>query len=141
MKLLKILAMASALIAFPMSVLGSEIKVALDSPTDLERSGSYVWAHNFTEALKERGLNAREIPRDAMGGEAEKLDQLSMGLLEVSLSDVNSVARIDPFIFGVRLPYLFDGVSHMDRALIEGDVLSHINENIKHLKAFKTEIR
>ena len=70
MKLLKILAMASALIAFPMSVLGSEIKVALDSPTDLERSGSYVWAHNFTEALKERGLNAREIPRDAMGGEA-----------------------------------------------------------------------
>lgn len=132
MKLLKILAMASALIAFPMSVLGSEIKVALDSPTDLERSGSYVWAHNFTEALKERGLNAREVPRDAMGGEAEKLDQLSMGLLEVSLSDVNSVARIDPFIFGVRLPYLFDGVSHMDQALIEGDVLSHINENIQH---------
>ncbi|WP_010628561.1 TRAP transporter substrate-binding protein [Halomonas sp. KM-1] len=132
MKLLQKLALAGALLALTTTAWSSEIKVALDSPPDLEKSGSYVWAHHFTEALNERGLRARELPRDAVGGEAEKLDQIAMGLLEVSLSDVNSVARIDPFIFGVRLPYLFDGVAHMDRALAEGDVLNRINDDIAH---------
>lgn len=132
MKLLRKLAFATALITLPTAALSNEIKVALDSPPDLEKSGSYVWAHHFTEALNERGMNARELPRDAIGGEAEKLDQIAMGLLEVSLSDVNSVARIDPFIFGVRLPYLFDGVAHMDQALAEGDLLTRINDDIAH---------
>lgn len=132
MKLLQKLALAGALLALTTVAWSSEIKVALDSPPDLEKSGSYVWAHHFTEALNQRGLRARELPRDAVGGEAEKLDQIAMGLLEVSLSDVNSVARIDPFIFGVRLPYLFDGVAHMDRALVEGEVLNRINDDIAH---------
>jgi TRAP-type C4-dicarboxylate transport system substrate-binding protein len=130
MNMIRTFILAAAVAALPTGIFAQEIKIALDSPPDLERSGSYVWAHNFAEALKAAGMEAREIPRDAIGGEAEKLDQLSIGLLEVSLSDVNSVGRIDPFIMGVRLPYIFDDVAHMDRVLAEGDILDFVNERI-----------
>ena len=36
----------------------AQIKVALDSPPDLESSGSYVWAHAFTEHLNANGMAA-----------------------------------------------------------------------------------
>ena len=130
MNMIRTFILAAAVAVLPTGIFAQEIKIALDSPPDLERSGSYVWAHNFAEALKAAGLEAREIPRDAIGGEAEKLDQLSIGLLEVSLSDVNSVGRIDPFIMGVRLPYIFDDVAHMDRVMAEGDILDVVNEGI-----------
>lgn len=108
----------------------AEVKVALDGPTDLERSGSYVWTHAFAERLKEGGIDVRELPRGSVGGEAEKLDQVSMGLIEVSLSDVKSIGKFDPLIYGVRLPYIFDDLAHMDRVLEKGDVIARINEAI-----------
>jgi TRAP-type C4-dicarboxylate transport system substrate-binding protein len=107
-----------------------EVKIALDTPPKLDISGSYVWAYNFGKALKAGGMKVREMPRGSVGGEAEKLDQLSTGLLEVSLSDVKSVAKIHPFIYGLRLPYLFDNVAHMDRALEKGKIIDKINKQI-----------
>lgn len=108
----------------------AEVKIALDTKPDLETSGSYNWAHAFGEALTAAGMEVREMPRGSIGDEAEKLDQLSLGLLEVSLSDVRSVGQIDPFIYGVRLPYIFDDVAHMYRALDQGKVLDRVNEAI-----------
>jgi TRAP-type C4-dicarboxylate transport system substrate-binding protein len=66
-------------------------------------------------------MDVREMPRGSVGNEAEKFDQASTGLLEVSLSDVRAVAQVDPFIYGVRLPYIFDDISHMDRVLAAGN--------------------
>ncbi|MCT7378661.1 TRAP transporter substrate-binding protein [Chelativorans salis] len=105
----------------------AEVKIALDTKPDLETSGSYNWAHAFGSALKDAGMEVREMPRGSVGEEGEKLDQISTGLLEVSLSDVRTVASIEPFIYGVRLPYIFNDVAHMDRALAEGDVFASVN--------------
>ena len=124
----KVAALAAVLLAAGPAQ--AEVKIALDTKPDLETSGSYNWAHAFGEALTAAGMEVREMPRGSIGDEAEKLDQLSLGLLEVSLSDVRSVGQIDPFIYGVRLPYIFDDVDHMYRALDEGKVLDKVNEAI-----------
>ena len=119
---LKALTMA-ALIAMSTSV-SAEVKIALDGKPDLVQSGSYNWSFAFAEALNAGGMETREMPRGSVGNEAEKFDQVSTGLLEVSMSDVRAVAQVDPFIYGVRLPYVFDDISHMDRALAAGDVFT-----------------
>lgn len=108
----------------------AEVKIALDSKPDLATSGSYNWAFAFGNALKEAGMDVREMPRGSVGNEAEKFDQVSTGLLEVSLSDVRAVAQVDPFIYGIRLPYIFSDIAHMDRALAAGDVYTRVNENL-----------
>ncbi|SMX29204.1 2,3-diketo-L-gulonate-binding periplasmic protein YiaO precursor [Pelagimonas phthalicica] len=108
----------------------AEVKIALDSKPDLETSGSYNWAHTFGKVLTEAGMEVREMPRGSVGNEAEKFDQISTGLLEVSLSDVRAVAQVDPFIYGVRLPYIFDDIAHMDRTLDAGKVFDRVNENL-----------
>lgn len=108
----------------------AEVKIALDSKPDLETSGSYNWAYAFGNALKDAGMEVREMPRGSIGNEAEKFDQISTGLLEVSLSDVRAVAQVDPFIYGVRLPYIFDDIAHMDRALEAGKVFDRVNANL-----------
>ncbi|MGP6088440.1 TRAP transporter substrate-binding protein [Antarctobacter jejuensis] len=125
---LKALSLA-ALLAMSTAV-SAEVKIALDSAPDLDTSGSYNWAHAFGAALIEAGIDVRELPRGAVGNEAEKFDQVSTGLLEVSLSDVRAIAQVDPFIYGVRLPYIFDDIDHMDRVLEAGKVLDQVNEKL-----------
>jgi TRAP-type C4-dicarboxylate transport system substrate-binding protein len=127
---MKLMALAFAALMALVSTASAEVKIALDTKPDLETSGSYNWAHAFGNALKEAGMEVRELPRGAVGNEAEKFDQLSTGLLEVSLSDVRAIAQVDPFIYGVRLPYIFDDVAHMDRVLAEGHIFDRVNENI-----------
>ncbi len=109
----------------------AEVKVALDTPPDLEQAGSYVWAHTFVEELKKNGMAAKEFPRGSLGEEAEKLDQVSQGLLEVSMSDVKSAGKIDKLIFGVYLPYMFKDIAHLDRAMKDAGLLDEINARIK----------
>lgn len=112
------------------SAASAEVKIALDSKPDLETSGSYNWAYAFGNALKEAGMDIREMPRGSIGNEAEKFDQISTGLLEISLSDVRAVAQVDPFIYGIRLPYIFDDIAHMDRAMAAGNVYERVNANL-----------
>jgi TRAP-type transport system periplasmic protein len=104
----------------------AEVKVALDSPPSME-SGTYVWAHTFVEYLNANGMEAVEFERGALGGEAEKLDQVSQGLLEVSLSDVKSAGTLDGTIFGLYLPYFFEDATQIDKALREGGMMDRIN--------------
>ena len=108
----------------------AEVKIALDGKPDMEQSGSYNWAFAFGNALKAGGMEPREMPAGSVGKEAEKFDQVSTGLLEVSLSDVRSVAQVDPFIYGVRLPYIFDDAAHMDRAIAAGQVFDRLNKSL-----------
>lgn len=119
----------AALLALSTSV-SAEVKIALDGKPDLEQSGSYNWSFAFAKALNEGGMETREMPVGSVGNEAEKFDQVSTGLLEISMSDVRAIAQVDPFIYGVRLPYIFDDIAHMDRALAAGDVYNRINKNL-----------
>lgn len=125
---LKTLTMAALMVMATSA--SAEVKIALDGKPDLIQSGSYNWSYTFAAALKEGGMDVREMPRGSVGNEAEKFDQVSTGLLEISMSDVRAVAQVDPFIYGVRLPYIFDDIAHMDRALAAGDVYARINKNL-----------
>ncbi|MVA98024.1 C4-dicarboxylate ABC transporter substrate-binding protein [Nitratireductor sp. CAU 1489] len=120
------LALAAAVAVAP-PVLAQTVKVALDSPPDLEQSGTYVWAHAFATYLNENGIEAEEFQRGALGEEAERLDQVSQGLLEVSMSDVKSAGTLDTLIYGVYLPYFFDDLGEVDKALYAGGMLEKIN--------------
>lgn len=106
----------------------AQIKVALDSPPDLQGSGSYVWAHAFVEHLNANGLKAEEFQRGALGGDDELFDQVSQGLLEVSMSPLNITGSLDNLIYGLRLPYFFADIGEVDRALYKGGMLAKVNE-------------
>lgn len=121
-------AVTAMALAFGSPAAAEPVKIALDSPADLEQSGTYVWAHAFGEYLKANGIEAQEFERDALGGEAERLDQVSQGLLEVSMSDVKSAAQLDGTMFGLFMPYFFDSAEQMDKALTEGGMLAKVNE-------------
>ncbi|PTX02715.1 TRAP transporter substrate-binding protein [Pararhodobacter aggregans] len=125
----KILLAASALALFA-SAASAQIKISLDSPPDLEGSGSYVWAHAFSTYLNEHGLAAEEYQRGALGGDDEVFDQVSQGLVEVGLSPLGIVASIDTLIYGLRLPYFFADMAAVDRALYDNGMLAAINEGL-----------
>ncbi len=107
----------------------AQVKIALDSPPDLEGSGSYVWAHAFANHLNENGIEAEEYQRGALGGDDEMFDQVSQGLLEVAMSPLNIVGSLDNLIYGLRLPYFFADMEEVDRALYDGGMLERINES------------
>ncbi|MFZ2100540.1 MAG: TRAP transporter substrate-binding protein [Oricola sp.] len=119
-----------AVLAAAVSIAGAasaQVKIALDSPPDMEGSGSYVWAHTFSTYLNDHGVKAEEFQRGALGGDEELFDQVSQGLLEVSMSPLNIVGSIDKLIFGLRLPYFFASQEEVDHALYEGGMLEKIN--------------
>ena len=118
---------AAAAIALSAHAAAAQIKIALDSPPDLNSSGSYVWAHAFSEYLKAHGMEAEEFQRGALGNDDELFDQVSQGLLEVSMSPLNIVASLDKLIYGLRLPYFFANMEEVDKALYEGGMLAKIN--------------
>ncbi|QFT61157.1 C4-dicarboxylate-binding periplasmic protein precursor (plasmid) [Sulfitobacter sp. THAF37] len=116
--------LVAAALALPAT---AEVKIALDSPPDLEKSGTYMWAHTFGEYLNANGMEAVEYERNSLGEEAERLDQVSQGLLEVSMSDAKSAGTLDATINGAMMPYFFDGMEQLDAALDEGGMLEQIN--------------
>lgn len=127
MKLTKILSASAVALVFALPAV-AEVKIALDSPPDLEKSGTYVWAHTFGKHLNANGIKAEEYERNSLGEEAERLDQVSQGLLEVSMSDAKSAGTLDSTIFGSMMPYFFDDMAQLDKALDEGGMLAKINE-------------
>src|SRR4030042_578103 len=106
----------------------AEVKIALDSPPDLEKSGTYVWAKAFGDHLKANGMAVKEFPRDALGAEEEKLDQVTQGLLEVSMSDLAKAGQLEPSIFEFNLPYIFESTEHMDRAVQKTELFKKVND-------------
>ena len=109
------------------SMAGDEIKLALDCPPDPNLCGTYFWSTTFADHLESKGGKVKLYPRDALGGEAEKLDQVSQGLLEISNSDLAKAGSLDPTIFGFYLPFLFEDMDHFFRTMDNTDLLEKIN--------------
>jgi len=120
----------AAAFAILASAASAEVKVAHDSPPSLKLAGPYVWGHTFAEAIKAGGIAVKEYKRGALGGEAERLDQVSQGLLEVSMSAVQVVGKMDTLIYGAYLPYLYKDLQHFDRAVAQAKVIEKINAQI-----------
>ncbi|UOA19274.1 Sialic acid-binding periplasmic protein SiaP [Sulfitobacter indolifex] len=127
MKLTHVSALSALAMAVSMPA-AAEVKIALDSPPDLEKSGTYVWAHTFGNYLNEHGMDAEEYERNSLGEEAERLDQVSQGLLEVSMSDAKSAGTLNGTVSGASMPYFFDDLDQLDMALDKGGMLARINE-------------
>lgn len=108
----------------------AEVKIALDSPPDPQRSGTFVFASALAEHLKASGTAVRLLPVNTIGGEAERLDQTSQGLLEVNMADLARAAQLEKQMFGFFAPYLFDSVEHFDRTLANSDLLRRMNETM-----------
>jgi TRAP-type C4-dicarboxylate transport system substrate-binding protein len=107
-----------------------EVKIALDSPPDLEKSGTYVWARAFADHLASKQVPVKEYAVNALGNEAERLDQVSQGLLEVSMSDLSRAGQLEPAIMGFMLPFLWENMAHLDRALTTSDLMKGFNEKL-----------
>jgi TRAP-type transport system periplasmic protein len=107
-----------------------EIKIALDSPPDPEKSGTYVFSKAFSDHLIANGMTVKLYPDQALGGEDEKLDQVSQGLLEVSNSFLGKAGQLDPTIYGFNLYYLFDSLDHADKMIANSDIMEKINAGL-----------
>ncbi len=112
------------------AIQAGEVKIALDSPPDLEKSGTYVWARAFADHLASKQVAVKEYAVNALGNEAERLDQVSQGLLEVSMSDLSRAGQIEPAIMGFMLPFLWENMAHLDRALTTSDLMKGFNERL-----------
>jgi len=131
--LVSLIVVTLALFFAASAMAGGEIKLALDSPPDPDQSGTYFWSKTFSEYLESKGMKVKLYPRDALGGEAEKLDQVSQGLLEISNSDLAKAGSLDPTIFGFYLPFLFEDMDHFFKTLNNTDLMTKINAGLtKH---------
>jgi TRAP-type C4-dicarboxylate transport system substrate-binding protein len=108
----------------------AEVKIALDSPPDPKKSGTFVFAHALYEHLKANGVESKELPVNAIGGEAERLDQTTQGLLEVDMADLGRAAQLDKRMFGFIQAYLFESLDHLDRVVEKSDLLARINADM-----------
>ncbi|UCD79187.1 MAG: TRAP transporter substrate-binding protein [Desulfobacterales bacterium] len=131
--LLEVIILTATLSIATSAMAGGEMKLALDCPPDPDKCGTYFWSKTFSDYLETKGQKVKLYPRDALGGEAEKLDQVSQGLLEISNSDLAKAGSLDPTIFGFYLPFLFEDMDHFFRILNNTDLLAKVNAGLtKH---------
>lgn len=114
-------------LVFAAGIAQAEVKLAHDCPPDPKACGTFVWGNTFAEHLRANGIDVTEFDRGALGEEAERMDQVSAGLLEVSMSDTRSAGTLDPFIYGVSLPFLFATHAAFDEADAAHGLLEQIN--------------
>ena len=108
----------------------AEVKIALDSPPDPKRSGTFVFANALSEHLKANKVAVKMLPVNAIGGEAERLDQTTQGLLEINMADLARAGQLDKLIFGFYAPYLFESLDHLDRTVAKSDLMQRINASL-----------
>ena len=108
----------------------AEVKITLDCPPDPQRCGTFVFATALLDHLKASGMAARTLPVNSIGGEAERLDQTSQGLLEVNTADLARAGQLEKQMFGFVAPYLFDSVAHLDRTVANSDLLKRVNDTL-----------
>lgn len=107
-----------------------EVKLALDSRPDKATSGTFVFADALAEALKASGWQMKVLPMGSIGGEAERLDQTSQGLLEINQADFGRAGQINKLAFGFGMPYVFETIEHLDKADAQAKLIDKINEGM-----------
>ncbi len=126
-RILKAAALALTLLAGHAASAAS-VKFVNDSPPDPKKFAGYQWGLTFTGALRDGGFEVEAFARRALGGEAEILDQVSQGLVQVAMANVASPGKLEPLTYGVYLPYFFKDSAELDKALNEGGMLERINQ-------------
>ncbi|KAA2311575.1 TRAP transporter substrate-binding protein [Pseudooceanicola sediminis] len=117
-------------LALTTSVQAQSIAVALDATPDRDTQGSYRYVDNLLTALKAEGWETETFPRDSLGGEDDRLDQVRSGILDVSMSNYAMSYQFVPEMRVMQLPYTFDSSQHVHKFFDESDYLDTVNEKL-----------
>ncbi len=107
------------------------INVALDSNPDREQSGTYRYVDNLFGALAEAGWQTETFPRDTIGGEDERLDQIRAGILDLSMSNYAVATQFVTEMRALQLPYTFENPQHEFSFFTRSDYLDQVNEKLE----------
>ena len=87
-----------------------------------------LWVTNILLFFNKMSLSYTSVVEYYLGSEERYLSPRSyQGLLEVSMSPLGIVGSLDNTIYGLRLPYFFESMAEVDKALYEGGMLEKIN--------------
>jgi TRAP-type C4-dicarboxylate transport system substrate-binding protein len=132
MKRLTILAAGASLAAmfWTGGAAADEIRIAVGCPA-VPACSDWVWADDFANHLTEAGMEAQVYVGGTLGRDAEVVDQLAQGLLQVGLTNFVMIAQVDSDVLGFIAPYMFDDMEHLFRALDETDIVESIDNSMQ----------
>lgn len=120
----------AGLFAGPDRAEAEEVKIAVGCPP-VPACADWVYAEDVAKQLNEAGMEAKVYTGGALGKDPEVVDQLSQGLLQLGLTNFVMIAQIDKRVTGFLMPYMFDSLEHMFRAIDETEIVPSIDENMK----------
>jgi tripartite ATP-independent transporter DctP family solute receptor len=85
-----------------------------------EESAAQVAAKQFADNVEKRTSGALKIviyPNNVLGGPPQILEQVLMGVVDMSLSGQDQIAKHVPLFDTVSIPFSTDGYEHMDKIL------------------------
>lgn len=114
-------------LVFP-AVAAADVKIALSAAADANKSGTYVWALAFSEALEKGGMETSIFTSSSLGNEVVRAEQVLLGLLEVNVCGTQEFEPFTDLIAALELPFMFEDNDELDRLIDETDFLSQVNE-------------
>lgn len=124
------LAICSVLLPFLARAVDTvDIKIAMSTPADAQRNGPYVWVKALADSLERAGAHVSVYPNSALGGDKERMDQVSIGLLEVNETGGDELTRLSP-LFHAQRPFEIESYEQMDRLLEHTDFLAEVNKEL-----------
>jgi len=124
--------LSAAALAFVLAapVHAQSVAIALDSTPDRETQGSYRYVDTLVSTLAGMGWDTELFPRDSIGGEDERLDQIRAGILDMSMSNYAVTYQFVPEMRVMQLPYTFANSRHVFDFFTESDYLASVNEQL-----------
>lgn len=107
-----------------------DVKIGMSTPMDAQRNGSYVWVRALADSLERAGARVRIYPNSALGGDKERMDQVSIGVLEVNETGGDELTRLSP-LFHAQRPFEIESYEQMDRLLEDTDFLAEVNRELE----------
>lgn len=105
--------------------------LALDTNPDRETSGTFRYADNLVTELGNLGWDVETFPRDTIGGEDERLDQIRAGILDMSMADYAAAVPFVHDMEALQLPYTFRDPAHQEAFFNDSDFLARANERLE----------
>jgi TRAP-type C4-dicarboxylate transport system substrate-binding protein len=106
------------------------VALAHDATATPESSGTYRWADQFLKGLQAKGWKTESFPKDTIGGEDERLDQIRTGILDMTMSDFAKAAQFAPDMRVLQLPYTFADIDQEFRFVTQSKFLDEINAEL-----------
>jgi len=126
----KMTAIAMAFIFATGASFADEIKLAMNGKDDVASNAEAAYAHGFSDSITSLGSKVTIFPSNSIGNEKERLGQVSQGLIQVNLATSSTPISMSPFMRGVTLPFLFNGVDEFDKVMANSDLVERINRDL-----------